>query len=62
MPTAFHQTDDDGEHYSKMLAKLQQLRGRVYLEDRAVERWQLKEDGRHCLEARDGEEVLVQAD
>jgi hypothetical protein len=45
-----------------MLAKLQQLRGRVYLEDRAVERWQLKEDGRHCLEARDGEEVLVQAD
>jgi len=38
------------DFYDHLLAGLQRLRGRVYLEDGAVERWQLTLDGRHKSE------------
>jgi len=39
---------DDGQHVD-LLAKLQRLRGSIYLEDGAIESWQLTEDGRHSI-------------
>ena len=49
IPPIFRQPEVDGEIHSKYLAKLQQLRGRIYLDDGAIEPWQLREDGRHCV-------------
>jgi hypothetical protein len=43
----------DREEHSEHLANLQRLRGRIYLDDGAIEHWQLSEDGRHCLDTDD---------
>jgi hypothetical protein len=39
----------DGKAHDDLLAKLQRLRGDIYLDDGAIESWQLTEDGRHCV-------------
>lgn len=41
----------DANGYETLLAELQRLRGRVYLEDGAITRSQLTSDGRHVMEA-----------
>lgn len=49
VPPAFTSPVLNHIEYAERLAKLQRLRGRLYLEDGAIEPWQLTEDGRHCL-------------
>lgn len=47
MPAAFGHVDVDEERYDEVLGDVQRLRGRVYLQDGAIERHQLTADGRH---------------
>jgi len=47
VPSCFAAAESNPETYRKLLAKLQRLRGRIYLEDGAIESWQLMADGRH---------------
>jgi hypothetical protein len=51
VPPVFTRPELNPEEYTTSLAKLQRLRGRIYLEDNAIESWQLTEDGRHWLAA-----------
>src|SRR5262245_12289154 len=51
VPPIFREPEDNGEHHAKYLAKVQQLRGRIYLDDGAIEPWQLTPDARHCVAA-----------
>lgn len=51
VPATFEHCFVDDAEYSARLARLQRLRGRIYLEDGAIEQWQLTEDGRHCLDS-----------
>jgi hypothetical protein len=51
VPPVFTRVDADENAYFGRLEKLQRLRGTLYLEDGAIEPWQLTEDGRHCVEA-----------
>jgi len=44
---AFSTVRCDAGEYAHFLAEAQRLRGRVYLADGAIERWQLTESGRH---------------
>lgn len=53
VPPVFRQISVDGAAHLKYLAKSQQLRGRIYLEDGAIEPWQLSEDGRFRVAADD---------
>jgi hypothetical protein len=67
VPPAFPKAVLDEKDYAEHLARLQRLRGRIYLDDGAIEHWQLSKDGRHCLDtdekswhllSLEGEEVL----
>ncbi|MBN9662648.1 MAG: hypothetical protein J0H49_30900 [Acidobacteria bacterium] len=44
----------DSAGHAGLLAKLQRLRGNLYLEDGAIEAWQLTGDGRHCVDSDEG--------
>ena len=48
---AFDRTIEDPTGYSRLLGDAQRLRGRVYVEDGAIERQDLTGDGRHIQEA-----------
>jgi hypothetical protein len=48
---AFRHVDVRPTHHERLLGSLQQLRGRVYLQDGAIEPRQLTADGRHVVEA-----------
>lgn len=50
LPDRFRNVDVDPAHHDAMLGDLQRLRGRVYLQDGAIEPWQISNDGRHRLE------------
>lgn len=54
IPPGFHNVRCDDDARDLFLAAMQRLRGRVYLEDGAIEPRQLSSGGRHCL-AIDGE-------
>lgn len=47
MPRAFEQVDVDEDRHAGLLGDVQRLRGRLYLQDGAIERHQLAADGRH---------------
>ncbi len=51
VPPAFSRVQMDENEYAGQLKKLQRLRGGLYLEDGAIEPWQLTEDGRHSVAA-----------
>jgi hypothetical protein len=51
VPPIFRYPEMGGEDHARHLVKLQQLRGQIYLEDGAIEPWQLRADGRHCVDA-----------
>jgi hypothetical protein len=51
VPPAFRVVESDEREYFERLGKLQRLRGSLYLEDGAIEPWQLSEDGRHALDS-----------
>ncbi len=50
IPGAFHKVHVDREYHADLLAEMQRLRGRVYLEDGAIDRSQLTPCGRHDLD------------
>jgi|SRR5581483_11533964 len=47
VPRSFTAAESNRDAHTELLAKLQRLRGRLYLEDGAIESWQLTADGRH---------------
>jgi predicted GNAT family N-acyltransferase len=49
LPGKFYDVIVDQSHYDDLLAEMQRLRGRVYLEDGAITTRQLTPDGRHDL-------------
>jgi hypothetical protein len=49
IPAQFTQVSADPYIHADLLAETQRFRGRVYLEDGAIQPWQLTPDGRHCL-------------
>lgn len=49
VPACFTRLECDRASHFDYLAGLQRLRGSIYLEDGAIEPWQLTEDGRHDL-------------
>lgn len=49
IPGTFHTVHVDREYHADLLAEMQRLRGRVYLEDGAIDRSQLTPCGRHDL-------------
>lgn len=48
VPRAFTRVESNEKQYETRLAQLQRLRGSLYLEDGAIEPWQLTDDGRHA--------------
>jgi hypothetical protein len=61
LPGVFHNVWRDTTGRDLFLAAMQRLRGRLYLDDGAIEPWQLSSDGRHSM-AIDGDSwhLLVQ--
>jgi hypothetical protein len=49
IPSDFETVDSNARRHEELIAEMQQLRGSVYLEDGAIESWQLSRDGRHQL-------------
>lgn len=49
VPSVFARRDLHEEEHANRLANVQQMRGRIYLEDGALESWQLTGDGRYRL-------------
>jgi hypothetical protein len=49
VPRAFQRVDVDADRHERILTQLQRLRGRVYLQDGAIESAELSSDGRHRL-------------
>lgn len=49
VPDSFSNPSFDPGRHTQMLAKAQKLRGRIYVEDGAIEPNELMPDGRHCL-------------
>jgi hypothetical protein len=49
LPGKFYDVIVDQDHYDVLLSDMQRLRGRVYLEDGAIDERQLTSDGRHDL-------------
>jgi hypothetical protein len=47
----FRQIRFDGASHSRLLSEAQKLRGSVYLQDSAIEPWELSADGRHIQAA-----------
>jgi len=47
IPDSFYCVEDDVDRHEALLAGMQRLRGRLYLNDGAIESWQLTKDGRH---------------
>jgi hypothetical protein len=59
VPDSFTQVHTDSREHEELLAQTQSFRGRVYLEDGAIKRWQLI-DGKHRVEIDEGSwHVLV---
>lgn len=54
VPASFERVALDSAGHAGLLAKLQRLRGNLYLEDGAIEAWQLTGDGRHCVDSDEG--------
>jgi hypothetical protein len=50
VPDAFRDVEINPGHYEHVLSQLQQLRGRVYLQDGAITASQLAANGRHILD------------
>jgi hypothetical protein len=48
VPAGFQNIVIDRQRYESILADMQKMRGRIYLEDGAIEPEQLASDGRHC--------------
>ncbi len=49
VPPAFTRRDLQPEEHAGRLADVQQMRGRIYMDDGAIEPWQLTADGRYRL-------------
>jgi hypothetical protein len=49
VPLSFTAAETNRNAYIALLTRLQRLRGRLYLEDGAIESWQLTADGRHIV-------------
>src|SRR5438270_12654184 len=49
VPPAFQNQQCDATRHEELLADMQRLRGSVYLEDGAIERGELSDDGRHSI-------------
>ena len=47
IPDTFKRVEGNPRKYRRYLHKVQELRGKVYLADGAIQEWQLKPDGRH---------------
>jgi hypothetical protein len=62
VPRAFRRVDVDPDRHERMLAQLQRLRGRLYLQDGAIEASQLTADGRHRMAADDHSWHVVSLD
>jgi hypothetical protein len=50
VPEIFQRRYWNGTQHAGRLAKVQQMRGRIYLEEGAIQPWQLTEDGRYRLQ------------
>jgi hypothetical protein len=48
VPATFQNVVIDPQRYESILADMQKMRGRIYLEDGAIGHQQLASDGRHC--------------
>ena len=48
VPASFQNVVIDPQRYESILADMQKMRGRIYLEDGAIGHQQLASDGRHC--------------
>ncbi|MFN7933246.1 MAG: hypothetical protein U0R19_07960 [Bryobacteraceae bacterium] len=53
VPDKFRNRREDSRSHSGLLAELQRLRGRVYMEDGAIKPWDLTADKRHVQDADD---------
>jgi len=51
IPATFRNVAVDPLRHQEILADMQKMRGRIYLEDGAIARWQLERDDRHCSPA-----------
>src|ERR1051326_2267749 len=51
VPSSLQNVEFNAAEYEIRLAQLQRLRGGIYLEDGAIEPWQLTSDGRHTSQA-----------
>lgn len=51
IPNGFRNVISDPERHAEILADMQKMRGRIYLEDGAIAPHQLRLDGRHCSPA-----------
>ena len=49
VPPDFQTVDSNSDRHSELLTEMQRLRGRVYLQDGAIDEHQLSYDGRHRL-------------
>jgi len=48
IPEGFRNVAIDPLRHAEILADMQKMRGRIYLDDGAIARWQLGKDDRHC--------------
>lgn len=53
IPDKFRNRRDDARGHASLLGDLQRLRGRVYVQDGAIQTWDLTADGRHTQAADD---------
>ena len=62
VPSSFSNASFDEGRHGSLLAETQRLRGRIYLEDGAIEASQLTSDGRHCVPNDDNSWHLLDLD
>jgi hypothetical protein len=53
IPGRFRNVEVDPLRHGQILADMQKMRGRIYLDDGAIAQWQLERDDRHCSPADD---------
>ena len=51
IPAGFRNVAVDPLRHAEILADMQKMRGRIYLDDGAIAQWQLERDDRHCSPA-----------
>jgi hypothetical protein len=62
IPEGFRNVVVDPLRHGEILADMQKMRGRIYLDDGAIAPWQLQVDGRHCSPADEGSWHLLTLD